>query len=79
MGEVYTRCNSLEALPPFSVEVWCPDCTGIDPLGCFDGGCEKSGPYESYAKAVDAAHSLTDDSIWRFSIYDARGYDVLDG
>lgn len=24
----------------FIVRIWCRDCNGVDPLGCFDGGTE---------------------------------------
>lgn len=24
----------------FTVTIWCHDCTGEDPMGCFDGGSE---------------------------------------
>lgn len=37
--------------------VWCHDCWGIDPEGCFDGG----------------THTSEGDAMWRWQVVDDRG------
>lgn len=50
--------------------LWCPDCTGVDPDGCFEGGTELSeDTFETEQEAVAAAITACyDDSIWRYEI-----------
>jgi hypothetical protein len=49
--------------------VWCPDCTGQDFQGCFQGGTEVSEhAYPDEGAAVAAARKRIGDTIYRFRI-----------
>jgi hypothetical protein len=48
--------------------VWCPDCTGQDPMGCFDGGTETHGPFQTEQEARTAGDKAIHDSIYRYDI-----------
>ena len=52
------------------VKVWCCDCIGEDPLGCFDGGSEIIGPFKSREEAVIACETL-DGPPWDFEVYES--------
>ena len=53
--------------------IWCPDCTGEDSQGCFDGEtvfCEEIvGTREA---AVDAGLKFISDGIWRVMIHEVN-------
>jgi len=54
---------------PYKFKVWCPDCYGEDPYGCFGGDFELSEEtYETIEAAVEAADEYVKDSIWDWSI-----------
>lgn len=67
----------------YRVEIFCTDCTGQDPMGCFDGGsqilCESERPYlvKSFTEleqAKDAGYDATEDTgPWEFKILDNEG------
>lgn len=48
--------------------VWCPDCNGVDFEGCFDGGVERLGPFESGEAADRAGAEMAAQSIWRYEV-----------
>lgn len=49
--------------------VWCPDCYGVDFLGCFDGGeYESEEVFDTYEDAEKAAKEFVKDSIWEYKI-----------
>lgn len=70
----------------FRVRLWCRDCTGEDPQGCFDGGTqllETSAPpfdpatFPTLSAAVDAGHAETKDcGPWEFDVIDADDNEV---
>jgi hypothetical protein len=54
---------------PYKFKVWCPDCYGEDPYGCFGGDFELSEEtYETIEAAMEAADEYVKDSIWDWSI-----------
>jgi hypothetical protein len=52
----------------FFVYIWCPDCNGIDPDGCFGGEHERCGPFDTYDEAKDAAIAEVGETIWKYEI-----------
>jgi hypothetical protein len=74
MGE-FLRDSSNYKRPPdigmgkkYYAIVWCPDCNGVDFDGCFDGGVERLGPFESPVEANEAGAELASQSIWKYEI-----------
>lgn len=60
--------------PPFRVRLWCSDCTGVDPQGCYDGGTEllrEGRTFATLRAAVDAGYEETKDGA-------PRKFDVID-
>ena len=51
------------------VIITCPDCTGQDDFGCFDGGTDKE-EFETYEDAERWAIESVDDSIYTYEIID---------
>ncbi len=53
----------------FEAVVSCPDCSGEDPMGCFEGGvsCET---FDTREEAEEWAENLVGDSIWQYKIYE---------
>ena len=47
--------------------VWCPDCTGQDFDGCFDGGVETK-EFPSREDAERAGDAATRDCIWEYEV-----------
>lgn len=70
----------------YFVRLSCPDCTGEDPQGCFDGGTElidekisgkwRPKPFATIAEALAAGYDAIDDSIYRFEIEDETGREL---
>jgi len=66
----------------YYVEIYCRDCTGADPDGCFDGGSEilseKERPwpaikFESVEAAKDAGWDrVSDCGPWEFHVKDEQ-------
>ena len=64
----------------YRVEIYCTDCTGLDPMGCFDGGTqflsEKKSPYNTLEfgtieSAEEAGwNEVHDYSPWEFYVKD---------
>jgi len=64
----------------YRVRIYCDDCYGDDPLGCFDGGtqllCDAAPPYETFVFAnLDAARKAGADRVrncspWRYEVID---------
>jgi hypothetical protein len=52
----------------FYAVVWCPDCNGVDFEGCFGGGFERLGPFDTHAEADRAGSELAGQSIWRYEV-----------
>lgn len=56
----------------------CPDCMGIDPLGCFGGGTQISEEtFDTVQQVIEAAWNATLRTIYDFDIVDEDG-NVLD-
>lgn len=47
----------------FLLQVWCPDCTGEDFQGCFDGGSEEEW-FKTAEAAIQTADETCHDVIW---------------
>ncbi len=45
--------------------IWCPDCTGEDPQGCFDGGSDIE-VFDTKEEAIAYGEKCTAQSIWRY-------------
>jgi hypothetical protein len=56
----------------YKVEIWCNDCTGTDPMGCFDGGSEfVDKEFESEEDAVEHGwNEIENVGPWEFRVYD---------
>lgn len=55
----------------------CPDCTDIDPQGCFDGGhSDSEEEFETMAEAENAGIQVTLRTIYNFSVIDENGKEV---
>ncbi len=53
----------------YRYRIWCPDCLGEDPQGCFDGGVEDDEDlYDIHEEALDAGYDATSDTIWEFVV-----------
>lgn len=49
----------------------CPDCTGIDPEGCFDGGTWTSeDEFDTPEEAADAGYEATRRTITEYEVID---------
>lgn len=72
--------------PPFRVRLWCSDCTGIDPQGCFDGGTlileSDEAPFDpidfpTLRAAIDAGHeAVRGGGPLEFDVLDSTGEEV---
>lgn len=71
----------------YLVRLWCRDCTGEDPAGCFDGGTEfipsedgdDAQEFETIAAAKDAGYSATKNcGLWEYEVTDEEGEDLPD-
>ncbi|HJT55901.1 MAG TPA: hypothetical protein VJ761_05365 [Ktedonobacteraceae bacterium] len=52
----------------------CPDCTGIDPQGCFDGGTYTSEEeYDTPQEAMEEGYKATLHNIYEFEVVDEDG------
>ena len=52
----------------------CPDCTDIDPQGCFDGGTHTSEEiFDTPQEACDAGYKATFHNIYEFEVIDEDG------
>jgi hypothetical protein len=51
----------------FYAIVWCPDCNGVDFEGCFDGGVEEFGPFDTHEEA-DKEGARMAVSIWIYRV-----------
>ncbi len=51
-------------------QLWCPDCRGEDYQGCFGGGTETIGPYDTPQEANKAGWNDTLDGIWEYQVVD---------
>lgn len=70
----------------FRVRLWCRDCTGVDPKGCFGGGTELvttgEPPYDvadfaTLREAVDEGYKLTRDcGPWEFDVETTDGDEI---
>jgi len=59
---------------PYKYRVWCPDCCGLDPEGCFGGGEEESEEtFATRQEAEAAAEAFCRDSIWEFEVFETPG------
>ena len=57
----------------FRVRIYCPDCTGEDMGGCFDGGTKLLDDiFETREQAEKAGDEYVDDSIWNYEIEEER-------
>jgi len=63
-----TRCMTSNRPTQYCTVIWCPDCTGVDFEGCFDGGIERLGPFATREAAKAAGDKYTRDGIWQFDI-----------
>lgn len=53
----------------YRVRVWCPDCTGVDFQGCFEGGDDLSEEtYATHEEAEAAGHESVRHSIYEFDV-----------
>lgn len=59
--------NSIKLVKYYAV-IWCPDCNGVNFYGCFDGGVERLGPFNTYAEAELAGVEFSALSIWKYEI-----------
>lgn len=50
------------------VVVWCPDCNGVDFQGCFDGGVQRHGPFETREEATRVGEEMVKGSNWLFEV-----------
>jgi hypothetical protein len=49
--------------------VWCPDCNGQDPEGCFDGDVERLGPFPTREEAERDGNLLArQGGIWLYEV-----------
>jgi hypothetical protein len=55
----------------YRVLVTCPDCTGSDGHGCFDGETRVLGPFETRREAEDTGEHFVSGTIWS---YEVRAY-----
>jgi len=54
--------------------VWCRECWGVDPDGCFDGGMHTSeDTYATPTEADAAAEAFVGDAMWQFQVVDEQG------
>src|SRR6266702_7141491 len=52
----------------------CPDCTDIDPQGCFDGGTHTSEEiFDTPEEASEAGYKATSHNIYKFEVVDEKG------
>lgn len=55
----------------------CPDCTDIDPQGCFDGGhYDSEEEFATVEEATEAGHKATRRTIYEFAVIDENGKEV---
>lgn len=52
-------------------EVYCPDCTGKDEQGCFEGGAVIK-TFSSARTADDYGVLMTFDSVWEYKVYEEK-------
>lgn len=67
----------MEGEGPYRVKVWCPDCCGEDPQGCFDGGVSfDEEEYPNLVEAVKSGEQWTRRNIWQYEVVDQEGKEV---
>ena len=67
----------------YRVRLYCRDCTGIDPMGCFDGGTEllesDTRPFiirefdSTGAASAAGARATTGAAPWEYEVIDESG------
>jgi len=65
----------------YKYRLWCPDCYGQDPDGCFGGGTELSEEtYHTIDEADDAGWERTRGTIWAYDVVgvDAEGHVIAE-
>lgn len=55
----------------YKVVIWCPDCTGQDFEGCFDGGTEWE-TFNTLREAEIFVEKRTRDSIYLYEIIELK-------
>jgi hypothetical protein len=67
-GKVFVR--TLDSIKPvkYNAVIWCPDCNGVNFQGCFDGGVERLGPFDTYEEADLVGSEFAGLSIWRYEV-----------
>ena len=56
----------------FRYRVWCPDCSGVDYQGCFDGFDYLSEEtFATYEEADKAGDEYTKKWIWEYEVTEA--------
>ena len=59
----------MSSITVYRYRLRCPDCLGIDELGCFDGQTDLSeDSYPTEQDAIDAAEKVVADCIWQYDI-----------
>lgn len=58
----------------YHYRIWCPDCLGEDPQGCFDGRVEDDEEeFDTPEQALDAGYEAINRTIWEFEVVDGDG------
>ncbi len=59
----------------YRYRLFCPDCLGNDPQGCFDGGYSSPSEeeFDTVYEAAQAGFEAVDDVIWEWEVIDAGG------
>lgn len=65
----------------YHYRIWCHDCTGSDPQGCFDGDTSTSDEtFDTPEEAADAGSEMTSDvGPWDYYVVDENGKDAFQG
>ncbi len=64
----------------YRYRLYCPDCFGTDPDGCFNGGYKHSEEqYETPVDAALAAIKVTSGTPWFYGIVDEKGHSIVPG
>lgn len=60
--------------PGFRIRVWCRDCYGSDPYGCFEGEAQlQDEVYATYEEAEAAGWDFVDTAPYGFEVTDEEG------
>ena len=73
-------CEDGKTTMKYRYRLSCPDCTGIDPQGCFDGSAHTDDElFDTPELAIEAGCKATHDVIWEFEVIDEQGKVVRAG